>query len=563
MSGPAGSDESAAPSTPAPGAGRAVAKAAAVIALITIAARVVGFGRNVVFANTVGQTCLGETYQTTNTIPNIVFEVVAGGALAGVVVPLVAGYLARERKDDADRVSSALLSWAVLALTPIAVLIAVLARPITAAMLGAGACDGAVDAGASMLRIFAPQIVLYGVGIVLTGILQAHRRFAGPALAPLLSSVVVIAAYLVFAMVAGRGADLGEVSESEQLILSVGTTLGVVALSLSLVVPLLGSGVRLRPTLRFPEESAKRARRMAGSGIVALLGQQAAIATALVLSNQQGVPTGAINVFTYAQTLFFLPWAIAAVPIATSVFPQLSAATARDDRADYARHLIGAHRAILALSAIAIAAIIAAAREIALVFVGRSPGVPSVDALTWGIIGFLIGLVGYSMFALHSRALFALHRSGANAVAAALGWGTVIIASVALAGVFDKDDRVFALSLANSIGVLLFGVLLVVFTAPVARRSAVGQVAGVLAATALGVGIGIAVFAVPLPGWLDAYTNGGIMNALVAGAIRAGVSAVLAAAVLWVVPGSGLRELLRRGRRSQDENDGSVRGRVE
>ena len=535
--------------------GRTVAKAAAVIALITIAARIVGFGRNVVFANTVGQTCLGETYQTTNTIPNIVFEVVAGGALAGVVVPLVAGYLARDRNTDANAVASALLSWAVLVLTPIAVLIAVLARPITAAMLGADACAGAVDAGASMLRIFAPQIVLYGVGIVLTGILQAHRRFAGPALAPLLSSLVVIGAYLTFAFVAGRGADLGEVSTSEQLILSVGTTLGVVALSLSLLVPLLGSGVRLRPTLRFPEESAKRARRMAGSGIVALLGQQAAIATALVLSNQRGVPTGAINVFTYAQTLFFLPWAIAAVPIATSVFPQLSAATAREDRADYARHLTGAHRAILALSAIAIAAIIAAAREIAIVFVGRSPGVPSVDALTWGIVGFLIGLVGYSMFALHSRALFALHRSGANALAAALGWGTVIVASVVLAAVFDETDRVFALSLANSIGVLLFGMLLVGLTAGVARRSAVRQVLGVLAATALGVAVGLAIFAVALPGWLDADATGGIMNALVAGAIRALVGAAIVAAVLWLVPGSGLRELLRRGPRAASEQE--------
>lgn len=543
--------------------GRTVAKAAAVIALITIAARIVGFGRNVVFANTVGQTCLGETYQTTNTIPNIVFEVVAGGALAGVVVPLVAGYLARDRNADADAVASALLSWAVLVLTPIAVLIAVLARPITAAMLGAGACEGSVEAGASMLRIFAPQIVLYGVGIVLTGILQAHRRFAGPALAPLLSSLVVIGAYLTFAVVAGRGADLGEVSASEQLILSVGTTLGVVALSLSLLVPLVGSGVRLRPTLRFPDESAKRARRMAGSGIVALLGQQAAIATALVLSNQRGVPTGAINVFTYAQTLFFLPWAIAAVPIATSVFPQLSAATAREDRGDYARHLTGAHRAILALSAIAIAAIIAAAREIAIVFVGRSPGVPSVDALTGGIVGFLIGLVGYSMFALHSRALFALHRSGANALAAALGWGTVIVASVVLAGLFDEADRVFALSLANSVGVLLFGILLVVFTAEVARRSAVGQVAGVLAATVLGVGVGLAIFVIPLPGWLDADATGGIMNALVAGAIRALVGAAIVAAVLWLVPGSGLRDLLRARRGADNETDGSVRGRAE
>ena len=60
------------------------------------------------------------------------------------------------------------------------------------------------DVGAGMLRVFAPQIPLYGVGIVLAGLLQAHRRFAWPVLAPLLSSVVVIATY---AALRRRGAE--------------------------------------------------------------------------------------------------------------------------------------------------------------------------------------------------------------------------------------------------------------------------------------------------------------------------------------------------------------------
>ena len=71
-----------------------------------------------------------------------------------------------------------------------------------------------------MLQVFAPQVVLYGIGIVLTGILQAHRRFGAPAVAPLLSSLVVIGAYVAFAVVAGTGADVAATTPGERLILS-------------------------------------------------------------------------------------------------------------------------------------------------------------------------------------------------------------------------------------------------------------------------------------------------------------------------------------------------------
>ena len=85
-------------------------------------------------------------------------------------------------------------------LVPLAVLVAVLARPIATVLLGADAADPAqVDLAARFLLVFAPQVVLYGIGIVLTGVLQAYRRFAGPAIAPLLSSLVVAGAYLLFA----------------------------------------------------------------------------------------------------------------------------------------------------------------------------------------------------------------------------------------------------------------------------------------------------------------------------------------------------------------------------
>ena len=120
-------------------------------------------------------------------------EVAAGGALAAVVVPLVAGALDEGDRRRADDAARAMLTWAVTILLPLTVLLAALAQPIAHAMIGAGGsgCSGQDARGlaATMIVIFAPQVLLYGIGITLSGVLQAHRRFLAAALAPLLSTV--------------------------------------------------------------------------------------------------------------------------------------------------------------------------------------------------------------------------------------------------------------------------------------------------------------------------------------------------------------------------------------
>src|SRR3954454_1817698 len=105
--------------------------AAALIAVITVIARLVGFARIVVFAQSVGPaTCLGNAYFTANTVPNIVFEIVAGGALASLVVPVLAGPAERGARDETARIVGALLTWTVLILTPLAIAGIWLAHPM-------------------------------------------------------------------------------------------------------------------------------------------------------------------------------------------------------------------------------------------------------------------------------------------------------------------------------------------------------------------------------------------------------------------------------------------------
>src|SRR4051812_6736231 len=409
-------------------AARGVAGAAALIAVLTLLARVAGFGRTLVFTNTVGAASTGDTYQAANTVPNIVFEVVAGGALASLVVPMLAGGIAVGNREQVRRTASALLGWALLVLTPLAILLALLARPI-AELLLAGKDDAQIDLAARFLLVFAPQVVLYGIGIVLAGVLQAHRRFAGPALAPLLSSLLVTAAYLTFAGMGGsRSVD--RLSTPAELVLGVGTTLGVVVLSLCLLVPLRGLRLGLRPSLRFPVGAAPRVRRLALAGVLTLAGQQLVAAVAIRLASEG--PDGTLVVYGAGLTLFLVPWATLAVPLATSSYPGLTERADVGDEPGYRRALAPVAVLVVASSAVAAALLVAVAGPMARIFLTGAPS-SVVEALRDTIIAFGPGLPGYALVALLTRALYARGLWKAPTVCVVGGWLVAVAADVTLA----------------------------------------------------------------------------------------------------------------------------------
>lgn len=510
---------------------RGIAHGAVLIAGLTVCARIAGFGRQVVFARTVGPTCVGSTYQTANTVPNILYEIVAGGALASLVVPLLAAGVSAGDRASVRRIASALLTWTVLVLTPLAVAVAVFARPLVGVLLGGTPCPGAVDLGARMLVVFAPQIVLYGVGIVLAGVLQAHERFAGPALAPLLSSLVVIAAYLSYRFDAGFSASIAGLSRGAELVLSVGTTLGVVVLSLSLLVPLRRIGLRLMPTLRFPPGAAPRARRLAAAGVAALIAQQVSVAVALRLANDH-TSGGTVVVYALAQTVFFLPWAVLAVPLATASFPRLSTAAQDGDADGYRRTAGQMTRAVVAITLLAAAVLVAAAWPVARVLVGGVGRAGDVGTLAGGIVAFAPGLVGYGLLALLSRALYARHDARVPAMSTVTGWLVVVVTDVVLSTVLPVGDRVLALALGNTLGMTVAAVLLgagLLRHTGTTTLSGLPRTAGVALLAATAGGAAGRLFADALPGTGAAAAVGqGVAVVAVTLAVAAVVYALLA-----------------------------------
>jgi putative peptidoglycan lipid II flippase len=474
--------------------------AAGLIAVVTLAARVFGFGRWLVFSRSVGTTCVGSVYQAANQLPNVVFEVAAGGALAAVVVPIIAGQLARQDRAGATQTVSAMLTWAMTVLVPLSILTAAAAGPLSRILVDSQRCSGSTDLMASMLVVFAPQIPLYGVGIVLAGALQAHRRFLAAALAPLLSSVVVMVAYLLFAALAqGKGNDLARLPSRASTVLAAGTTLGVVALSLPLLIPLHRAGIRLRPSWTFPDGVARRAGALAGAGLLALFAQQIAVLVTLWLSQHRG-GTGTLNVYTYVQAVYLLPYAVLAVPVATSAFPAMAtglgqaAMATGADPGSLARAqgtLASAARAIIVATCAGGAVLFSIASPIGAFFsaldAGRhSPaGREALAALPGALSAFAPGLVGFGLAALFTRALYVQGRPGVAGGLVALGW--FIAAIVPLVTLHDDAgprNTLQSLGLASSFGMTVAAIGLFV---------AVRRAWGPQASAGLGRSAGVAV----------------------------------------------------------------------
>lgn len=471
-----------------------VAGAAGSIALLTVISRVLGFGRWVAQSATVGPTVTGDAYAAANLLPNVLYEVVAGGALAGVVVPLLAAPIAKKLRGQVDDVASALLTWALIVLVPLGILVALLARPIAALLPDPGGADAAVieDLTAYFLIVFSPQIPLYGVGVVLTGVLQAHRRFLAPAIAPIASTLVVIVSYLLFGQLAqGLQADPANLSDGALAVLAWGTTAGVAALSLPLLLPVRRAGVRLRPSLTFPPGVARRLRSLAAAGLGGVIAQQIAAVVVMALARHGG-SEGTFVVFQYTQAVYMLPYAVLAVPLVTVFQPRLAELSDGGVGAGLARLAERSSRTVLAAGLFGAGLLVAVAPAAHAAFGALATGeaddrVPGMtQALTW----MAPGLVGLGLLLHAGRMLLALDRSRATVIATATAWlATAVSAAVAVSLASpDGGDGVatlVALGIAHTIGMSIGGVVVLLV---LRRIMPAGFLRGVLRSLVVGAG---------------------------------------------------------------------------
>ncbi|GAA3095115.1 hypothetical protein GCM10020001_008890 [Nonomuraea salmonea] len=241
-----------------------------------------------------------------------------------------------------------------------------------------------------------------------------------------------------------------------ELALSVGTSLGVLSLVLTVIGPVGRLGLRWRPTLRFPDGVAGRVRTLALAGIAALLAQQAAMIVVLLLANKV-VGGGAIAAYNYAWAIYLVPYAVLAVPIATSAFPRLSAQAG--EPVAFAALAARTTRAVVLVSGLAAGVLAAASGPGAVVFLADKSDVPAGE-LAAAIALFAPGLVGYGLIAHLSRVLYAAGQGRAVATGTVAGWLVVMVAQTVLVLVVPPEWGIGAMALGMSIGMSVGGGLL-------------------------------------------------------------------------------------------------------
>ncbi|QOQ38753.1 murein biosynthesis integral membrane protein MurJ [Trueperella pecoris] len=429
-------------------AARALVGATGLVAALTLASRLFGLARKLAQSWALSDSPIAVAYDTANTVPNVLFEVAAGGALAGAVIPLLSRMIAKGQARDAEQAASALMTWILAVGVPLAAVVAILAGPLTHALLP-GLDAGVAMLAANLLRIFAIQIPLYGLSVVATGILHSHGRFLLPALSPLLSSVSVTAMFVVYSLISNPFDAPGSLSVSGMALLGWGTTAGVAVFALPQLA-VASRYLRLRPTFAFPPGAGRTTARLGLAGLAALLAQQGAIIAIMVTANGLG-DVGTYAAFNYAYAIFMVPYAVLAVPVATVTFPQISKASG-----EHLRQLVARSTAIVTAMGMSGAALLIVLAQPAKIVLDLGRDINGLDA---ALQAMSVGLVGFSLLYHGARVLYARGQARRVILANSLGWGSVIVglAGAAVVGVGGRWGTLVGIGAAMSLGLSVGG----------------------------------------------------------------------------------------------------------
>jgi putative peptidoglycan lipid II flippase len=502
--------------------GSRTARAAAGMGAVTAVSRSLGFVRVLVVTAVLGTTSLGDAFQSANSVSNVLFELLAAGALSAVLVPTFVQLLDRGDETGAERVAGGVLGVALAVLGPI-VVVGVVFAPLLARVLTIGvASDVAAaqrDLVTFLLRFFVPQVLLYAAGTIVTGVLYAKRRFAITAAAPIGNTVVMVVCLALFRVVAGPDPGL-DLTTTEKLLLVAAGTGGVLAFVGVLLGAGAASGFRLRP--RWPRRDAQvgAVLRHSGWGVVLHTGAGLLLGAAIVTA--AGV-VGGVVAYQVGWVMFLAPYAVLAQPIHTAILPEMVTEAREAGRRQVAASLRWALERMALLVLPATAAMIAlASPALRVVEFGQTDG----QLLAAAVAGLAVGLYAYSAFLLLARGYYALGDSRTPGVVSLASAGVGIVVMVVSAVLVDGTARIVLLGLGHSIaytvGAAVLALGLTRRTAASLRPAALGRVA--LLSAVAGVGGWAASDAVlgDDPGRLAALATVMVIVAIGAGVVVAG-----------------------------------------
>jgi putative peptidoglycan lipid II flippase len=318
-------------------------RSSSLMGLGTIISRITGFIRNLLLVAVLGTGILGDAYNVANTTPNIIYNLLIGGALSAVFVPQIVKSF-RDADGGSAYVSRlvSLLTSALILITAIAMILA----PLFISVYAPSFTGRSRDVTIAFALYCLPQILFYGLFGVLGQVANAKERFGPMMWAPIANNLVVIALFSYFLSVTDE-ISLQTITDGQVRLLGIGTTLGIALQSLILIPTIALSGLKVSFRTDWRGVGLDKAIRLASWMFVFVLISQLGFLVTVNLATRAGVAAEAAGIaygvgytpYANAYLILLLPHSIVTISIVTALLPRLSN-FAIDKKLDDVRNLI-------------------------------------------------------------------------------------------------------------------------------------------------------------------------------------------------------------------------------
>lgn len=381
----------------------------------TLASRITGVFRDIALVAAIGTGIFSDTYSVANSIPNIIYILIAGGAINAVFIPALIRHM-EEDPDEGKQFTDQLLTLVgliLIAIVLITVLIAGLIVHLYATKLWT---PEEFDVATMFARWCLPQIFFYGLYTLASQILNSRNSFSLPMYAPIINNVIVIGTAAIFVSVMSQVPTAESVTTAQINLLGLGTTLGVMAQALILIPALRKSGYRFKPNFQFRNVGNGKVGNLAKWTIGFVLVNQVTflmvsnlttLANVLVSGDPETVSVGFTS-YQKGQLMMMLPHSIITVSIITALLPRLSRQAHDKDLTAFGGELSASLRLVAALIIPSAVFLLATGPWIGALLYGYGASSTAQGAALGGVASmFALGLPAFSLFYVLLRSYYA------------------------------------------------------------------------------------------------------------------------------------------------------------
>jgi len=423
-----------------------IARSTLIIAVFFGLEKILGFIRNILIARTFNLSTELDAFNAANNIPDLVFALISGGALAMAFIPVLSEYRESKPKSETWGLFSQVTNGVFLVTAGVSILVALSAKQLVTMEIGIapGFSSGQKDLVTDLMRLNLIATLLFSLGGLAIAGLQSHQHFLVPALAPSMYDIGSLFGILILAP--EKGFQIGPITLPAYNLgihgLVYGVILGAILFLLIQLPALFKFGFRWQAKLNFRDPGVARVLKLMGPRVLTVFFIQLVFIMQDNLASR--MPTGAVTALVYGWLFMQLPESIIGTALGTALLPTLSEQITIGDTDGYRLTLEKTIRVITGLT-IPIAVILSINLKPIITVLGFDAA--GTDLVLWTVRAYLVGLVGHSLLEVSARAFYARQNAKTPLLASAAASITFLILAVPL----SRNLGAPGIGLANSL----------------------------------------------------------------------------------------------------------------